>query len=142
MRSMLATVYAVTTVVLAACGSDSSTDPTPTPLADNSAVVGTWNLTTINGTALPYLVRESPKVEIVSDRFVLLADGTFTAQLAYRVTADGAALVQSKRDAGTYSFSGTVATFRFNDQTGGTGTVSGNTLTIGGAGTPFVYLRE
>ena len=139
MRSMLATMYAVATVVLAGCGSDGITTPTP---IDNSAVVGTWNLTTVNGAALPYVVREEPRVELLSDRFVLLADGTFTATIAFRFSDSGADLVQSREDAGTYSFSGTVATFSFNDQTTGTATVSGNTFTLGGADAPFTYTKE
>ena len=139
MRSMLAAMYAVATVVLAGCGSDSITTPTP---IDNSAVVGTWNLTTVNGAALPYVVREEPRVELLSDRFVLLADGTFTATIAFRFSDSGADLVQSREDAGTYSFSGTVATFSFNDQTTGTATVSGNTFTLGGADAPFMYTKQ
>ena len=143
MRSMLATVCAVTTAVLTACGSDSSTAPTPTSLADNSFVIGTRNLTTVNGAVLPYIARaEDPLIELVSDRLVLLADGTFTELLRFRVTNSGAIRTQSRPDAGRYSFTGTVATFRFNDQTGGTGTVLGDSLTIAGTGTPFVYIRE
>jgi hypothetical protein len=143
MRSMLVTLCAVTTAALAACGSDNSTAPTPTSLADNSFVIGTWNLTTVNGAALPYIVRaEDPLVEIVSDRLVLLADGTFTQLLRFRATNSGAILTQDRPDAGRYSFTGMVATFRFNDQTGGTGTVLGDSLTVAGTGTPFVYIRE
>ena len=143
MRSMLATVCAVTTAVLTACGSDNSTAPTPTSLADNSFVIGTWNLTTVNGAALPYIARaEDPLIELVSDRLVLLADGTFTELLRVRVTDSVAVLTQSRPYAGRYSFTGTVATFRFNDQTGGTGTVLGDSLTVAGTGTPFVYVRE
>ena len=139
MRSMLVAMYAVTTVVLAGCGSDSITTPTP---IDNSAVVGTWNLTTVNGSALPYVLREEPRVELVSDRFVLLADGTFTATIAFRIWDNDSNVVQSREDAGTYSLSGTVATFSFNDQTIGTAAVSGNTFTLGGAGAPFVYTKQ
>jgi hypothetical protein len=143
MRSMLVTLCAVTTAVLTACGSDNGTAPTPTPLADNSFVIGTWNLTTVDGVALPYVVQsEEPLVEIISDRLVLLADGTFTELLRFRVTDSGASLTQSRPDAGRFSFEGSVATFRFNDQTGGTGTVLGESLTVAGTGTPFVYVRE
>jgi hypothetical protein len=143
MRSMLVTLCAVTTAVLTACGSDNGTAPTPTPVADNSFVIGTWNLTTVDGVALPYIVQaEDPLVEIVSDRLVLLADGTFTELLRFRVTDGGAILTQSRPDAGRYSFKGSVATFTFNDQTGGTGTVLGESLTVAGTGTPFVYTRE
>ena len=139
MRNLLVAMYAVTTVVLAGCGSDSIATPTP---IDNAAVVGTWNLTSVNGSALPYVIREEPRVELVSDRFVLLADGTFTATIAFRIWNGGADLVQSREDAGTYSVSGTVATFSFNDQTSGTATVSGNTFTLGGADAPFLYTKQ
>jgi hypothetical protein len=143
MRRMLVTLCAVTTAVLTACGSDNGTAPTPTPLADNSFVIGTWNLTTVNGVALPHIVQAAdPLVEIVSDRLVLLADGTFTELLRFRVTDSGAIRTQSRPDAGRYSFDGSVATFTFNDQTGGTGTVLGGSLTVAGTGTPFVYMRE
>jgi hypothetical protein len=142
MRSMLVTLCAVATSVLTACGSDNSTAPTPTSLADNSLVIGTWNLTTVDGVALPHIVQaEDPLVEILSDRLVLLADGRFTELLRFRVTESGAILTQSRPDAGRYSFNGTVATFTFNDQTRGTGTVLGGSLTVAGTGTPFVYMR-
>ena len=143
MRTMRATVSAVAMVVLAGCGSDSTTAPTPTPIAANAAIVGTWTLTTVNGSSLPFLIQASdPMIEIVSDQFILSADGTFTALFSVRATNDGAVVMQSRPDAGRYSLNGTVATFTFNDQSGGSGTWSGNTLTLGGGGATWVYIRN
>jgi hypothetical protein len=63
MRRMLAIVCTAATVLLAGCDSDDSTRPT------QSSVAGTWNLTTVNGSALPYTLQPTPKIEILSERY-------------------------------------------------------------------------
>ena len=66
MRKMFATLFTVATVLLAGCGGDAATPPIPASLA------GTWNLSTVNGTPLPFVVQlANPKIEILSDQLVL-----------------------------------------------------------------------
>jgi hypothetical protein len=143
MRRMLAIVYAVSTVVLAGCGSDSSTDPTQSSLAGSSALVGTWNLTTVGGIALPFVLQDAnPKVELLGDRLVLSVNGTFTQTMTARFSDDVAEVTRDFPDFGTYALNGASATFRFSDGTSGSGTLLGNSITVGGTGTEFVYQRQ
>ena len=140
MRRMLVSVFTVATVLLSACGSDSSTNPTPTSIA------GTWNLTTVNGAALPYLLQAAsganPKVEIISDQIVISANGTFTQSTQARITQGTTVSTSTLPDNGTYSLTGTAATFVFSDGSAGTATVSNNTLTIAESGISLVYIKQ
>jgi len=137
MRRMLVSVFTVATVLLSACGSDSSTNPTPTSIA------GTWNLSTVNGAALPYVLQAAnPKVEIISDQIVISANGTFTQSTQARITQGTTVSTSTLPDNGTYSLTGTAATFVFSDGSAGTATVSNNTLTIAESGISLVYIKQ
>jgi hypothetical protein len=144
MRRMLAIAYAVSTVVLAGCGSDSSTAPTQALLdTSGSVLIGTWNLTTVNGAALPLVLQDmNPKIELMSDRLVLTADGKFTQTMTARFSDGVSEMTQDYPYNGTYSLSGTSALFKFTDGTSGSGAFSGNTISVGGSGTTFVYQRQ
>ena len=92
--------FLVLSFVLAACGSDSSTEP--------SAIVGTWTLQTINGSALPFVLEQSAteKSEILSEVVTISAGGTFTESTTLRSTVNGTVTTQSFPDGGTYTVSG------------------------------------
>ena len=125
-------------IVAAACGGDSPTQPT-------ASVVGTWNLQTVNGSALPYLVPQTDfeAVELMSDVLTAAANGTFTQMTRFRVTQDGQAYPDSIPDAGSYALNGTAVTFTFDsDGSTGTGSLSGNTLTVAAEGFALVYKKQ
>ena len=135
MRSLISLAL----VVLVACGDDSTTAPT------TDSVAGTWSLQSINGTALPYVVFQigADKVELVSDVVVAVASGAFTQTTVVRTTSSGQVTTESQADAGTWSLNGTAVTFQFNgDGTTGTGSISGNTMTIAESGFAFVYRKQ
>jgi hypothetical protein len=137
MRSMLATVFTVATVLLAGCGGDSGTPPMEATLA------GTWNLATVNGTPLPFVLQQSnPKIEILSDKLVLSASGTFAQSIMARSTSAGTITMQPIEDGGTYEARGTSASFTFNDGSQGNGTVDGNSLSVTGVGYALVYVKQ
>jgi hypothetical protein len=125
-------------VSFAGCGSDSTTAPTP------ASVAGTWNLTTINGSPLPFLVQASnPKIEYLNEQLIVSATGTFTQTANARFTNNGVVVTQPIADAGTYVLNGTAVSFRFNsDGSTGTGTVNGNTLTVANGGYSQVYVKQ
>ena len=126
-------------LVGAACGGDSPTQPT------SSSVAGTWSLQTINGTGLPYIVAQtgSDKVEVTSDVLTVVGSGSFTQITQVRVTQNGQVSTQSIPDAGSYVLNGTAVTFTFNsDGSSGTGSLSGNTLTIAEDGFAYVYRKQ
>ena len=136
MRRILVSVFTAATVLLSACGSDSTTAPTPTSIA------GTWNLSTVNGAALPFVLQASPKIEILSDQIVILANGTFTQSTQARLTNGTTITTQTIPDGGTYSLNGTAATFTFTDGGSETATVSGNSMTIAETGLSLVYNKQ
>lgn len=73
MRGTLLAVLFAASVVAGACGDD---DPVPPDPAVVAATVGTYVLTTLNGTALPYMYHQSDtsRFDFVSGQIVLDAD--------------------------------------------------------------------
>jgi hypothetical protein len=122
----------------ASCSSDSSTNPTPESLA------GTWNLSTVNGSSLPFLLQAAnPKVELLDDQFIVSSAGTFTQTQNVRLTDASGVTNLPFTDSGTWTLNGTSVTFTFtSDGSSGTGTVSGNSFTFGGPGFPLVYVKQ
>src|SRR3954471_14237805 len=92
-----------------ACGGDSATGPSGT-------IAGTWNLQTVNGAALPFVVGQvgTSKVELTSDVFTLTSTGSFTEIVTLRTTQNGQVTNSSQSDAGTYTVNGTAVTLHFN----------------------------
>jgi hypothetical protein len=85
----------------------------------------------------------SPKIEYLNEQLIVSASGTFTQTGNARYTANGVVSTQALVDAGTYVLNGTAVTFRFNsDGSSGTGTVSGNTLTVAEGGFSEVYTKQ
>ena len=126
-------------LVGAACGGDSPTQPT------SNSVAGTWSLQTVNGAALPYVAAQVglDKVELTSDVITAVASGSFTQITQVRVTQNGQVSTQSIPDAGSYTLNGTAVTFTFNnDGSSGTGSLTGNTLTVAQDGLVFVYKKQ
>jgi hypothetical protein len=124
---------------LIACGGDSPTEPTQASLA------GTWSLTTINGSPLPYTIAlvGTDKVEVVSDVLNVSSNGTFTQLTSVRTTSNGQATTDNESDSGTYTISGTAVTFHFqSDGSTGTATWSGNTMTVAESGLSGVYKKQ
>ena len=136
MRRMLAIVSTAAAVLLAGCGSDNSTNPT------QAQVAGTWNLTTVNGSPLPFTIQATPKIEVVSDQLVVSTNGTFTETTQTRTTNGTTVTNQTVPDGGTYSLNGTAATFIFNDGSTGAGTVSGTTLIVAFPGVSLDYQKQ
>lgn len=138
MRRLLSLTFTLAAVFLASCGSDGGTTA-PT----SSSIAGTWNLTTINGSPLPFVVQATnPKVEVLSDQLVVNANGTFTETGQLRLTQGGTVVNQAVVGAGTYTLDGTAASFRWSDGSTGTATVSGRTATVAEAGYSYVYTQQ
>jgi hypothetical protein len=120
-----------------ACGSDKVTGPTV------ESLVGTWNLSTVNGAPLPFTYRAAdPKLELLSDQFVTFADGTFTATQVVRVTDVDGVSTQTFPDFGVWALSGTAILFQFSDNSVATATAGGDTFTFAGGGVSQVYVKQ
>ena len=81
----LALLVAALLLPLSACSDDGTGNE------DDPGYFGTYELRTVNGSALPFTLLDNPvqKVEIIRGSIVVRADGTFTDGLEYRVTPAG-----------------------------------------------------
>jgi hypothetical protein len=121
-----------------ACSND-STGPTQT------SVAGTWNLQSVNGTALPFVLAQTGtnKVEITADVLTVTSSGSFTEITTVRTTQNGSATTQTSPDAGSYVLNGNNVTFQFqSDGSVGSGTVAGSTLTVSNTGLSLIYKKS
>ena len=119
----------------AGCGGDSAT-------ATSANIVGTYALSTVNGGPLPFTFQAAePKIELISDQFVVSSNGTFTESTVVRVTDEGVVSMKTFPDAGTYVVEGALASFTFGDGSIGTYTVGTNRLTGTDAGLTLVYTK-
>jgi hypothetical protein len=138
MRRLTALVTLALATSLAACGSDKATNP-----AD--ALTGQWDLTTVNGAPLPFVVRASnPKIEILTDQMAWAPDGTFAETGTARYTDTTGAVIETPyKDAGRWTLdAGTISVQYASDGATMTGPVSGSSLTIAGFGLSQVYVRQ
>ena len=137
MRRIFAVVCTAAMALVAGCGSDGPTLPT------QASVAGTWNLTTVNGAPLPFILQAAnPKTEVLSDQLVVAANGTFTESTQLRYTSGTAVTTETLPDGGTYTLSGSAATLNFNDGTSTAGIVSGNTFTVATSGISLVWTKQ
>ncbi len=138
MRRLAVVLVLSAAAVLAGCG-DKATGPSP------ASVAGTWNLQSVNGTQLPFIVIQvgNDKVEITSDVITASSNGTFTQLTTIQTTQSGQVTTDHATDSGTWSLSGTAVNFVFESNgSTGTGTLSGNTLTVATSGLSLVYRKQ
>lgn len=131
MRRRLVAVIAlvVASTLPSACGSESATAASPTVVS----VVGTWNLTSVNGAVLPFTYQASdPKLELLAKQYVISDAGTFTYSYSVRATDDDGTVTISRRsDTGTATLADNAVTFRYDsDGSTGVASVAGNTMTL------------
>ena len=121
--------------VLAACGGDSATGP--------GSVTGAYELQTIDGDALPFVVAEigEDRLEITGGRLTLNADNSFSDRLDFRLIEDGETTTDSETVTGTYEVSGSSVTLEYQGGEPSTVSVSGRTLTQTVEGITFVYRK-
>ena len=126
------------TVFAMSCGGLDGTAP-----AQLSAV-GRWNLSTINGTGLPFTVNQtrSNKSEVTGGSLSIVAGGSFTWSTTGRNTVNGVVSTDSSSTVGTFTTNGTAITLRSN-WSGITlsGAFSANSLTLAEAGVTSVFTR-
>ncbi|MDB4912074.1 MAG: hypothetical protein JWO39_2897 [Gemmatimonadetes bacterium] len=128
-RFARAAVAAVAVALLAACGSDSSTG------TRNANVAGTYNLSTVNSSALPYTVPHTTDPEVVEQASITLNTDSTYAVLATGTVNGSSSTIAA--DAGHYTVTGSQVTFTStiitSAQYTASATSSGLTATIPGA---------
>lgn len=121
---------------LLACGGNDSTGP-------SVDAVGTWDLVTVDGRALPTLVPTGvgvPAVEVQSSQIVIRPDGSFTETYALRPMLSNTATMF--QEPGTWVRDGGVITLTYSSNgSTGTGTFNDNFLTMDFDGA-WVFRRE
>ena len=126
-----------TLFVAASCGGDSTAPGT-------GSIAGSYALQTVNGAALPFVVLQigSDKIEVLSETVTLAEGDTFTQQGSLRLTQNGVMSIDGYAEAGVYTRNGTALNLVFtSDGTTATGTISGNTITVGISGLSLVYRK-
>ena len=132
------TFAALTLIALvAACGGDTATAP-------QAEVSGTYALSTINGSPMPFVLgpTQTGTLSIVSGNVIVNANGTYSVGFTVRETAG--AVSTDATDTGTGTWTRTNETIRFRDDADGTITsaqFASNTLTIVADGFTFVYRK-
>lgn len=112
----------------------------------NQDVVGRWNLDTINGASLPFMMDESElgKLEIARDDLILKDDGTLGGSTTWRIVdSDGDEEIVSVNARGTWARVGSGVRITFSDAGNNTttGALAERSLTLSGNGFTFVYRR-
>lgn len=133
MRRFLA---AAVLVFAAACNSDSAVRADTVP--------GTYALQSVNGAGLPYVLQPTnPRVELVSDQFLINSDGTFSEVGQTRTTpSGGSSTTDPFNEYGTWSVSGNQVFFRFSDSSTENGTISGSEITFSTGNGSAIYRKQ
>ena len=107
------------------------------------SLVGTWKLTSVNGSSLPVTLQAAnPKIEVLSDQVIFASAGTFTQTGNYRITSSGTVSNQPITDTGTWTQSGTAVTVHNSDNSTLTGSQIGTVFTIVLTPNSFVYTKQ
>ena len=83
------------------------------PLTPDEILAGAYELLSIDGQPVPFLLTTSPQVEILSRRLVLDEHGRFVDQIELRVEVDGAAQLLPTQKTGAYFADGTSVTLAY-----------------------------
>lgn len=137
MRKRLFAPLLLLTLTTAACGGSDSTGPV--------SVAGTYALSTVNGATLPFTFSEEGfTVDIMSDVYVLAADGKFTNTTGAKVTLNGETQTTSEISTGTWKLTGAAIALTKTDSSDGdlTGTIGDGKMSLTGGGFALIYLRN
>jgi hypothetical protein len=135
---MRPSVLALGLVFVLGCGSDSPIEPT-------AKLAGTWNLTTVNGAALPFTLPASGPaltVEIVGDRLVAYDDKTWIGTTTYRRIDSGGITTVTQVPSGTWVQTGASVTLNYSGGAIARATIAGDVITFSAPGVVAVYERE
>jgi hypothetical protein len=128
MRSIVRVAVSVGALAtLAACGSDAGTGA-------RASVTGTYQLSTVNGQALPFTENSSGAVvKVTAGSLVAESGGAFTETITRSTTppGGGATTTATAAATGTYTVSGSVIVFTYVGASGPLGTLLGTVTSSG-----------
>ncbi|MEX2582344.1 MAG: hypothetical protein WD766_03675 [Gemmatimonadota bacterium] len=135
MRRSLALALVLLLPMLVACDGD--------PAGPDTSHVGVYQLTSVNGMAVPLSFPDDGAiVTVVEGSLTLGGSGTFSLEIDLEITEDGQTADETVNVSGSYTKSGNTLTFDHADEDGGfaTATLSGDVLTTtGGDGEVIVF---
>ena len=109
-------------------------------VATEATVSGVYTLVTVNGLKLPAKVsHEGADLEVRSGTFTITADGKCSSKMIFVPPSGREATVDTRA---TYSREGPKLTMQWQGAGMTTGTVEGNTFTMGNEGMVFVYRKS
>jgi hypothetical protein len=127
---------ALALAAVAACGSDTSTNP------NNDAVEGSYSLHTVNGQPLPYTVQgNGVTIVLTSDVLTVSEDGSWKETITYRQTSDGVTTNEADADAGSWTRVANTITFESSAVGVFEGTYAKGTVTFDDPGFLAVFKR-
>lgn len=131
-----------TLLVLAACGHDDPTGPSPTP----ATVSGTYGLTMMDGQALPLLVLDiggAYQVRVTSGALTLRPDGTYAYEIGLRIDDSGHVRTQTDTDGGLWNVKDGSLTLASTERAfSSTGVVTGEVITLQSSGREVVLAKK
>lgn len=151
MRRSIAVVAALVPIVVLGAFQPTPRSGAPDAIAlqGQAGIPGTYELATVDGHALPYVVNEPgrpadapPPPTVVGGTFTVNADSTFQMVLRLRITRNGTERLIENPGRGTYLREG--EGYRFTWQGAGQTpvTLRGDTLIMDNEGVLFSYLRQ
>ena len=134
-------MLAAAAIALAACGGDGPSEPVD-PVA---AASGAYDLTSVDGDAVPSLIVASgaEQAQIIGGTVILKSDRTLTQTVDYRAVVDGVTEEGTAVYTATWSLVGSTGLYiEWDEYTPVEGTISGGVLTFDDLGGTHVYRRR
>lgn len=132
-------------VSVVACGNGDDENTVLGPTQQQASLTGTWKLTSINGSPLPYLLDQigEDKLELMEAGLVATSTGTFTSTSLEQTTISGEVQSHAFSEDGRWAVQGSEVALTFNSD-GATvvGTIRRDSLIFTGGGFPVVYRRQ
>jgi hypothetical protein len=134
---------------IAACGSDSTTQPGGTSPPPPTSPVGTYNISTVNGKSLPVAIFSEVNYtyEVTTGSIGLTSDGKYSLVTTYRQTIPGNVETFVDSSGGTWTLAGTTVSLK-DGADGSTGSLTWASTTLsfaiidGQVTNTFVYTKK
>lgn len=151
MRRSIAVVAALSPILVLGAFLDAPRPGAPDAVAlqGQAGIPGTYELATVDGHALPYVVNEPgrpadapPPPTVVGGTFTVNPDSTFQHVMRFRITRNGTERLIENPGHGTYAREGEGYRFTWAGAGQTPLTLRGDTLIMDNEGTLFRYIRQ
>lgn len=139
----MSTRHLAAAVLLAWSAAGSACDSSVPEDYGERAYAGRYDLVSVEGSPLPYLISRdgSDRLELTGGNVRMRSDHTFSASLAFKVTASGLFGSSSETESGHYELTGTSIRLTYRDGTTDSGLLLGDTLIVDWSGFSLVFRK-